>query len=57
MKASITHSDSDGNKESIPPNHLMWVGGTVIPLLESAKELWITRSRWLGIWHPTEAKE
>lgn len=45
VKASVTHSDSDGNKEHIKPDHLMWVGGTVIPNLESAKELWISRSR------------
>jgi actin-related protein 8 len=57
VKASIIHSDSDGNKEHIRPDHLMWVGGTVIPHLESAKELWIARARWVGEWQPTEAKE
>lgn len=57
VKASVTHSDSSGSKECIPPNHLMWVGGTVIPLLDSAKELWISKHRWLGQWIPTEAKE
>ncbi|CAG9317748.1 unnamed protein product [Blepharisma stoltei] len=57
VKASVTHSDSDGNKEHIKPDHLMWVGGTVIPNLDSAKELWITKSRWIGEWQPTEAKE
>jgi actin-related protein 8 len=57
VKASIIHSDSDGNKEHIRPDHLMWVGGTVIPYLESAKELWIARARWVGEWQPTEAKE
>lgn len=57
VKASIIHSDSDGNKEVIPPQNLMWVGGTVVPRLEAAKDLWITRARWLGEWDPTEAKE
>lgn len=57
VKASITHSDSEGNKEHIRPDHLIWVGGTVIPNLESAKELWISRARWVGEWQPTEAKE
>jgi actin-related protein 8 len=57
VKASIIHSDSEGNKEHIRPDHLMWVGGTVIPHLESAKELWIPRARWVGEWQPTEAKE
>ena len=57
VKASIIHSDSEGNKEHIKPDHLMWVGGTVIPHLESAKELWIPRARWVGEWQATEAKE
>lgn len=57
VKASVTHSDSSGNKEYVTPNHLMWVGGTVLPLLDSAKELWISKSRWLGEWQATEAKE
>lgn len=57
VKASVIHSDSEGNKELIKPDHLMWVGGTVIPHLESAKELWITRQRWVGEWQATEAKE
>lgn len=41
----------------IPPDNLMWVGGTVIPMLETTKELWINRARWIGIWDPLEAKE
>jgi actin-related protein 8 len=57
VKASVTHSDSEGNKEHIRPDHLMWVGGTVIPHLEAAKELWIAKARWVGEWQATEAKE
>ena len=57
VKSSVTHSDSEGNKETIPADHVKWVGGTVLPFLESAKELWISRSRWVGEWHPAEAKE
>lgn len=32
----------------IRPHAASWVGGTVIQRLESMKELWITRARWLG---------
>ena len=39
VKAFVVHSDSEGNKEHIRSDHLMWVGGTVIPHLDSAKEL------------------
>jgi hypothetical protein len=27
---------------------LSWIGGTIIPKLESAKDMWIQRERWLG---------
>lgn len=57
VKSVITHSDSEGNKENIQPPSLQWVGGSVIPMLDSAKELWTTRSRWVGEWLATEAKE
>lgn len=57
VRVSITHSDSDGNKETVSALNLKWVGGTVIPMIEAAKELWVTRSRWVGTWEPTLAKE
>ena len=57
VKASVIHSDSEGNKEHIKSDHLMWVGGTVISHLDCAKELWIPRDRWVGEWQATEAKE
>ena len=57
VKNVITHSDSEGNKENIQPSNLQWVGGSVIPMLDSAKELWTSRSRWIGEWLATEAKE
>ena len=27
---------------------LSWIGGTILPKLESAKDMWIQRERWLG---------
>jgi actin-related protein 8 len=57
VRVSTTHSDSDGNKETVSALSLKWVGGTVIPMIEAAKELWVTRSRWVGTWDPTLAKE
>ena len=35
------------NRE-VPPFAVSWVGGTVIQRLDSMKELWISRARWLG---------
>jgi len=35
------------NRE-VPPFAASWVGGTVIQRLDSMKELWITRAKWLG---------
>jgi len=35
------------NRE-VPPFAISWVGGTVIQRLDSMKELWITRAKWLG---------
>ena len=35
------------NRE-VPPYALSWVGGTVIQRLDSMKELWVTRAKWLG---------
>jgi actin-related protein len=34
------------NRE-VPPFAASWVGGTVIQRLESMKELWITRAKWV----------
>lgn len=35
------------NRE-VPPFAASWVGGTVIQRLDSMKEMWISRARWLG---------
>jgi len=32
----------------VPQNAVSWVGGTVIQRLDSMKELWISRAKWLG---------
>ena len=37
---------------------LTWIGGSVLPKLESAKDMWIQRERWLGlIEKPEEGKD
>ena len=36
-------------KREMQPSYLSWIGGTVIPRLESIKDLWITKNRWLGL--------
>ena len=35
-------------KKEIHPSYISWIGGTVIPRLDSMKDLWIKQSRWLG---------
>lgn len=32
----------------VPPDSVSWVGGTVIQRLDSMKELWVSRAKWLG---------
>lgn len=32
----------------ILPIYISWVGATVIPRLESMKDMWITKNRWVG---------
>ena len=36
------------NYPEIDLKTLSWIGGTIIPKLESAKDMWIQRERWLG---------
>lgn len=36
------------NHPDIDMKTLSWVGGTILPKLESAKDMWIQRERWLG---------
>lgn len=57
MIETIAKYDSDiervevvdlGNKESTPEN-LSWVGGSILAKLDSIKNLWISRNRWLGL--------
>ena len=57
MIETIAKYDSDiervevvdlGNKECSPEN-LSWVGGSILAKLDSIKNLWISRNRWLGL--------
>lgn len=57
MIETIAKYDSDiervevvdlGSKESNPEN-LSWVGGSILAKLDSIKNLWISRNRWLGL--------
>ena len=32
----------------VPPSNLSWIGATIIQRLESMKELWISRKRWIA---------
>ena len=36
------------NYPEIDLKTLTWIGGTIIPKLESSKDMWIQRERWLG---------
>ena len=36
------------NHPDIDMKTLSWIGGTILPKLESAKDMWIQRERWLG---------
>lgn len=36
------------NFPSVDAKTITWIGGTIIPKLDSAKDMWITRDRWLG---------
>lgn len=38
----------DTSVKEISPANLSWLGATVIPRLESTKDMWITRNRWMG---------
>lgn len=44
-------------KKDVLPANLSWVGATVIPRLESIKDLWINRNRWLGLLDEMEDEE
>ena len=30
------------------PSNFSWVGATVLPRLDSMKDMWITHNRWVG---------
>eukprot|EP00742_Colponemidia_sp_Colp-10_P008437 GILJ01009140.1.p1 GENE.GILJ01009140.1~~GILJ01009140.1.p1 ORF type:complete len:641 (-),score=104.64 GILJ01009140.1:295-2178(-) len=45
------------NPKDSDPRFLSWVGGSVIPRFDSAKDQWLWRSRWLGEWDPAEARD
>ncbi len=34
--------------KKVLPAYISWVGATVIPRLDSVKDLWLTRNRWMG---------
>jgi len=34
--------------KELPPSCLSWIGGSIIQRLESMKELWISKKRWLA---------
>jgi len=36
------------NMQSVDLKTLSWIGASVIPKIESTKDMWITRERWLG---------
>ena len=38
----------ESSNRDIPPWATVWIGGTVLPRLDSMKDLWITKTRWLG---------
>ena len=38
----------DTLSREIMPTNMSWVGATVIPRLDSARDLWISRKRWIG---------
>ena len=35
-------------KRDVRPLFLQWIGASVLPKLESMKDLWITKERWLN---------
>lgn len=37
-------------KKDIMPSYLTWIGATVIPRLDSIKDLWINQNRWIGLY-------
>ncbi|KAL4510469.1 hypothetical protein ABPG72_004623 [Tetrahymena utriculariae] len=37
------------SKKEMYPSYLSWIGATVIPRLDSIKDLWINQNRWLGL--------
>lgn len=36
------------NYPTVDMKTISWIGGTIIPKLESSKDMWILRERWLG---------
>ena len=39
----------DLSSKEINPDNLSWVGGSILAKLDSIKNLWISRNRWLGL--------
>jgi len=36
------------NYQTVDMKTISWIGGTIIPKLESSKDMWILREKWLG---------
>lgn len=39
----------DVSSKEISPDNLSWLGGSILAKLDSIKNLWISRNRWLGL--------
>jgi hypothetical protein len=39
----------DVSSKEIISENLSWIGGSILAKLDSIKNLWITRNRWLGM--------
>ena len=37
------------NMPNVDLKTLSWIGASILPKIESTKDMWITRERWLGI--------